>query len=231
MTGRLTIKELPNSEKPYEKCINKGVEYLSDAELLAVILRTGTVGAMSTDIAQKVLSKIKPENNLRYLDKLSRKELLSIKGIGQVKALQIMCLCEIAKRINISKALEKISLNSPKSIADYYMPRMSFLTQEELIVAMFDNGNHFIDSACVFKGTVNSSLVSPREIFIEALKKEAVKIVLLHNHPGSIMLPSREDLEFTNKMVKIGDLLGLKVIDHIIIGDGSYYSFLEKGLL
>ncbi len=231
MTRRLTMKELPDSEKPYEKCLNKGVKYLSDAELLAVILRTGTIGEKSIDLADRVLSNIIPKGCLRYLQKLSLKDLMSIKGIGRVKALQIMCICEIAKRINSSKAFEKLKLDSPRSIADYYMPYMSALKQEELIIAVFDNGNHFIESVSVFKGTVNSSIVSAREIFVEALKKEAVKLVILHNHPSSVISPSKADIDFTKRIVESGDILGIKVMDHIIIGDGSYFSFLENNLI
>ncbi|MBO5371802.1 MAG: DNA repair protein RadC [Lachnospiraceae bacterium] len=228
MNHHLTVKELPESEKPYEKCLRYGVEYLSDAELLAVIIRTGTMGKRSIDLAQEILSR--KEKNLLNLYALSINELKEISGIGMVKAIQLKCLAEITKRIT-KATRQNISLASSASIAAYYMEELRHENREKLLLCMFDSKCALLGDAIISIGTVNASLISPREIFKEALTAQAVQIVLIHNHPSGIPMPSAQDKIVTRRIQECGELMGIQLSDHIIIGDNRYFSFKEENLL
>ena len=226
-----TLKELPVSERPYEKCEKNGTAMLSDAELLAVILRSGTKDQTAIDLATKVLSIDPFYEGILGICHTSREELQKIPGIGKVKAMQILCIAELSNRLASAKVEDKISFHSPASIADYYMERMRYLSTEEVILAMTDNKNRLICDRVLSKGTVNCSLVSPREVFLMALEFHAVHILLVHNHPSGDATPSRQDIEITEHLARLGDMMQLPLIDHIIVGDGSYVSFRESGLL
>ena len=229
MDRHLTVKELPESEKPYEKCLQYGTERLSDAELLAVIIRTGTAGKRSIDLAQEILSV--REKNLLNLHRLSLKELMEIPGIGTVKAVQLKCLAEITKRMAKATRIRSVELNSAWSVASYYMEELRHEDREKLMLCMFDSKSILIGEEIISIGTVNASLVSPREIFIRALSNQAVCIILLHNHPSGFPLPSVQDKLVTRKIQECGELLGVHLSDHIIIGDNQYFSFKEENLL
>ncbi len=226
-----SMKELPVQERPYERCLERGPEALSDAELLAVIIRTGAQGESSLDLARKVLSLGRKEDGLSTILHLSAPELCSLKGIGEVKAVQILCVGELSKRIAQSSREKELVLDSPGSIAAYYMERMRHQEQEDMVAVFFDTKNHLLKDMLLTRGTVNSSLVSPREIFIEALRYHAVYVVLLHNHPSGNPEPSKEDMLVTQRIEHSGAMLGIRLIDHIIIGDNKYISFKERGLL
>ena len=229
MNHHLTVKELPESEKPYEKCLHYGAEYLSDAELLAVIIRTGMKGMKSTDVAQKILNcKEKSLLNLYYL---SIQELTDIPGVGMVKAVQIKCLAEITKRITKTVRLREVTLNSASSVAAYFMEDMRHEDKEKLVICMFDSKCVLLGKSVISVGTINSSLVSPREIFCCALKNQAVYIILLHNHPRGAPIPSVQDKLVTKRIRDCGELIGIHLSDHIIIGDNNYFSFKEENLL
>ena len=230
MAQHLTVKELPITEKPYEKCIKKGAEFLSDSELLAVIIRTGSQGIKSTDLANSILKEWGESKGLSGLFDLSINRLKKIKGIGDVKAVQIKCICELSKRISKSQASNNLYMNSPQTIAAYYMEELRHEQQEQLVIAMFNTKNALIADKVISKGTVDCSIISPREIFIEALKREAVNLVIIHNHPSGDVTPSKEDLHTTKRLKECGALIGISVIDHIIIGDNKYLSFNERGL-
>lgn len=230
MAQHLTVKELPITEKPYEKCIKKGAEFLSDSELLAVIIRTGSQGIKSTDLANSILKECGESKGLSGLFDLSINRLKKIKGIGDVKAVQIKCICELSKRISKSQASNNLYMNSPQTIAAYYMEELRHEQQEQLVIAMFNTKNALIADKVISKGTVDCSIISPREIFIEALKREAVNLVIIHNHPSGDVTPSKEDLHTTKRLKECGALIGISVIDHIIIGDNKYLSFNERGL-
>lgn len=229
MNHHLTVKELPESEKPYEKCLRFGAEYLSDAELLAVIIRTGTAGRKSIEVAQEILSR--NEKSLLNLCYLSIKELKLIPGIGTVKAIQLKCLVEITKRLTRATRIRNVSLNSASSVASYYMEELRHEDREKLMLCMFDSQCALLGDEVISVGTVNASLVSPREIFQRALADHAVYIILLHNHPSGIPLPSTQDRLVTRKIQECGELLGIHLSDHIIIGDNQYFSFKEENLL
>ncbi len=229
MNHHLTVKELPESEKPYEKCLRFGPEYLSDAELLAVIIRTGTVGKKSIEVAQEILNR--REKNLLNLYLLSLKDLIAIPGIGTVKAVQLKCLAEITKRMTKATRIHEVSLNSAHSVASYYMEELRHEDREKLILCMFDSKCALLGDEVISVGTINASLISPREIFKQALINQAVYIILLHNHPSGSPKPSLQDKLVTRRIQECGELIGVHLSDHIIIGDNQYFSFKEKNLL
>lgn len=229
MENRLTIKDLPDSERPYEKFLKHGPEHLSDAELLAVIIKSGTNGLKSVEVAQNFLNQ--KNRNLMNLYDVSYEEMQKMKGIGKVKAIQLKCIAELSNRITATKYRQHISLTNAKAVAMYYMEKLRHETQEQLILCMFDSKCRLIADAVVTKGSVNSSIVPPREIFMEALQKHAVHIILLHNHPSGVSAPSREDDEATGRIAECGQMIGIPLSDHIIIGDHNYYSYRESGLL
>jgi len=227
MHNHLTVKELPDSEKPYEKCLSYGAEYLSDAELLAVILRTGTRGLTSVEVAQQVL--LGGNRSLLNLYDYPLGQLMKIPGIGKTKAVQLKCIGEISRRIAGERRIRRLSFTDPASIADYYMETYRHKRREHFVVCMFDSKCHFLGDRLMTIGSVNASLISPREVFIEALEAHAVYIILLHNHPSGQPQPSRADVEVTERIAECGSLLQIELSDHIIIGDNNYYSFREKG--
>lgn len=226
MTHNLTVKELPDSERPYEKFLKDGAGALSDAELLAVIIRSGTNGRKSVEIAQDFLNS--GNRNLLNLYETSFDEMLRIPGIGKVKAIQLKCIAELSKRIARTTYQERVCLDEARTIADYYMERLRHEKQECLIVAMFDAKCHLIDDVLLTIGSATAAFVSPREIFLEALSRKAVHIVLLHNHPSGSPEPSEQDDEVTRRITACGGMIGITLMDHIIIGDNSYYSYHEQ---
>ena len=228
MKEHCTIKELSDSEKPYEKFLRYGAKYLSDAELLAVIIRTGTSGKKSVEVAQDVLNR---RENLLNLYRLSFKELTEISGIGKVKAIQLKCLAEITRRMTMATRLSNVSLNSASAVAAYYMEALRHEEREKLLLCMFDSRCVLLGEEVISVGTINASLISPREIFKLALMNQAVYIILLHNHPSGDPVPSTMDRQVTHRVEQSGEMLGIHLSDHIIIGDNKYFSFKEENLL
>lgn len=228
---KLTMKEMLGSEQPYEKCILSGAKVLSDAELLAVIIRTGTKGEKSIELSSKVLTLSSNNQGILGLNHLSYHDLLKIKGIGKVKAIQILCIVELSRRIAKASARNNLSFTSPVTIADYYMEDLRHEEQEHLILMMLNTKSKLLCDKVLTKGTVNASLISPREIFIESLRNDAVFIILVHNHPSGDPLPSKEDIAVTMRIKEAGTLIGVLLLDHIIIGDNRYISMKERGIL
>lgn len=226
MDKKLTIKEMPDSEKPYEKFLKYGPRALSDAELLAVIIKSGTNGLKSVEVAQNFLNTGK--RNLLNLYDIPYEDILKIRGIGKVKAIQLKCIAELSKRISETKYHNKICLDHPSTIADYYMERVRHEHREHLFVCMFDNKCRLIEDAILSVGSVDASIVSPREVFLTALKCRAVHLVLVHNHPSGVPEPSNADDAVTKRIFECGRLMGISLLDHVIIGDQSYYSYREK---
>lgn len=229
MKTHITMKEMPESEQPLEKCIRYGARALSDAELLAVILKTGTRNLTALQLAQFFLSR--KEKNLLNLVNMRPEEMKEIPGIGQVKAAQLKCIAELAERIAKTSRLRDVRLNEPASVAGYYMESLRHKTKENLLLAMFDAKSHLLGEETISVGTVTNSLVSPREIFIIAMEYRAAHIVLLHNHPSGDPTPSEADLAVTRRVAEGGRILEIVLADHIIIGDNRYISFRENGLL
>ncbi|PKM95922.1 MAG: hypothetical protein CVU84_03725 [Firmicutes bacterium HGW-Firmicutes-1] len=225
---RLTVKELPTDERPYEKLEKYGASVLSDAELLAIIIKSGSRRERSIDVAQKVLKL--NTRGLAGIHQLSLKELETIPGIGRVKAIQIKSIAELSTRISKNSAIQKLQISSPGSVANIYMEEMRHLQQEHLKIVLLDTKNNIISDHTISIGTVNASLVNPREVFIHALKNLAVHIIILHNHPSGDPTPSKEDISITKRITEASEIIGIKLLDHIIIGDGKYISLREKGI-
>ncbi len=216
-------------ELPYEKCIAKGVEYLSNAELLAVVIRTGTNGRSAVELGQEILDL--QAGDLLNLYQLNLNELQRVTGIGKVKAIQLKCIGEISKRIASANRFSQIVLNDAETVATYYMEQLRHREKEHLLISMYDSKCRLLGDEIISIGTVNASLVSPREIFLKAMEYHAVHIILLHNHPSGIAVPSQSDKKVTDRVRQCGDLLGIELSDHIIIGDNEYYSFKEHGFI
>ena len=229
--SKTTMKERPRPEQPYEKCMDRGPEFLSDAELLAVILRCGSRDLTSLELAGQILGRCHFEEGLLGIYHLSLEELQDIRGVGPVKAVQIKCIAELSKRMAQASAGKKLDFCDPASIASYYMEVLRHEEQERLVCAMLDTRNHFLGDVTVTVGTVNTSLISPRELFLKALAFHAVHLVLIHNHPSGDPSPSREDLSVTRRISRAGELLGITLLDHIVIGDRQFVSLLGEGIL
>ena len=225
MSKHFTMKNLPKSERPYEKLLNYGEESLSDAELLAIILKTGTKTENSVDVARCLLEG--NHNNLLNLYDLSYRDLMKISGIGPVKALQLKAVAELSKRIARTNSGYHLNLNTPATIADYYMEQLRHKKEEVMIGAFFDSKCHFLGDVVISKGSVNFAYVSPREVFRYAFEYDAVMIIILHNHPSGDPTPSEDDVRITYRIGKGARILELQLVDHIIIGDNRYYSFKE----
>lgn len=231
MKNYYTLKELPLSERPYEKCEKYGSQALSDAELLAVVIRTGVRNERAVDVAARVLDQSSGYPGLIGLNHMDLNELKSIRGIGRVKAIQLLCIAELTKRMAKATNEGRLKMSTPEAVAHYYMQDMRHLTRERVLLIMLDSKSKILKDMVISTGTVSSTLLSPREIFLNALKYEAVNVILLHNHPSGDPTPSREDIQTTKRMQEAGNLIGIKLMDHIIIGDNKYISLSEKGLM
>lgn len=226
MSRHFTMKNLPESERPYEKFLKYGAESLSDAELLATIIKTGTAKENSVDIARQILQG--NHNNLLNLYDLSHRELMTFPGIGSIKAIQLKAVAELSKRIARTQSGYHLHMNDPCSIADYYMELLRHCKEEILMCAFFDTKCHFLGDVAISKGSVNYAYVSPRDIFRHAFDYSAVQFVLIHNHPSGDPTPSNDDIQITHRIQKGAQILELELLDHIIIGDNKYYSFYEN---
>lgn len=225
------IKEMACEERPYERCERFGASNLTDSELLAVLLRTGTRGESALQLAEKILHPIFSQKGVLNLHQWTYEQLRQIKGVGKVKALQILCISELAKRLAKASAQEGLNFSAPATIARYYMEDMRHAKQEMMKLLLLNTKTRLIGETDVSKGTVNMAVISPRELFVEALQKNAVYIVLLHNHPSGDPTPSKEDVLITRRIQDAGELIGIELLDHIIIGNNCYISLREKGFL
>ncbi len=225
------LKEMAEAERPYEKCIRYGAETLSNTELLAVLLRTGTKGVNSLELARLILQNKSGEEDLLQIHQITLQKLKEVKGIGKVKAIQILCLSELAKRLAKTSAKQRLAFDMPASIADYYMEELRHEKQEMMKLLMLDTKARLLGETTISKGTVNASLVTPRELFIKALDCGAVSIILVHNHPSGEPTPSQSDVLLTKRVKEAGNLIGIELLDHIIIGNNCYISFAEEKLI
>lgn len=225
---RLTIKEFPENERPREKLVKYGEKNLSDAELLAIILRTGSKNHTAISLAHQIIKDHK--QGIRYLYTATVEEISSIKGIGIAKATQIKAAIELGRRLSM-ESLIKCSIKSPLDVVDYLMEEMRYSMEENFNVVLLDTKNKVISVENITKGIVNASLVHPREVFKVAIRKNSTSMILAHNHPSGDPTPSKEDRSITKRLVKTGEIVGIHVLDHIIIGDGNYLSFKEMDML
>ena len=231
MENTHTIKELRDDQRPYDKCERFGAENLTDSELLAVLLRTGTRGHSALELADKILHPIFSQKGILNIHQWTYEQLIQVKGIGKVKALQILCLSELCKRLAKASAKKGLDFTTPESIAKYYMEDMRHSKREEMKLLLLNTKARLIGESDISKGTVNSAVVSPRELFLEALQKNAVFIILLHNHPSGDPTPSKEDIIVTKRVMEAGKLIGIELLDHIIIGNNCYTSMKEDNII
>ena len=224
-----TIKDLPLSERPREKLTRYGGKALSNVELLAIVIRTGHKEETAIELAQKILYM--DSSGLANLMDVTMEQLMDIKGIGQCKAAQVLAVVELSKRLNSLEGQDKIRVNSPVVLVNLLMNKMRFLKKEHFKIAILDTKNQIISIENISIGTLNASIVHPRDVFNIAIKKNANSIILVHNHPSGDTSPSDEDINVTNRLVEAGKLLGIKVLDHLIIGDNRYLSFKEERLM
>ncbi len=229
--SHLRIRDMSDHSKPTEKAESCGIRALSDAELLAVILRSGTREENVIALAERLLTLDSIHPGLTGLNYLSLKELMQLPGIGRVKAVQLKALTELSRRMAKEETRGRVRLNDPSSIADFFREDMRYLTKERVYAVFFDTAGNLLKEAMISEGTVNCSLISPREVFLEALSCGAVSMVLLHNHPSGDPEPSSADLAVTRNIHKLGEMLGIKLLDHIIIGGSLYVSLTERGIL
>ncbi len=222
----LLIKELSDNEKPRERLKNYGVSSLSNEELISIILRTGTKSLSVKDVSQNILKEISD------LKDLTINKLLQIKGIGEVKAITLIASVELGKRLYTKSIIKKdIKLTNVEAVYNLFKDYFYNLKQEQFIVIYLDTKKKLIDYKLLFIGTIDQSTVHPREIFKNAYLMSASYIICIHNHPSGVCNPSNEDLVFTNKLLEISKLMLIPLLDHLIIGNNEYYSFLENNLI
>lgn len=222
------IRDVPEEERPRERLVNKGAQSLSNQELLAIILRTGTINESVLQVSQRVLQYFE---GLRLLKNASIEELMQIKGIGKAKAIQILASLELGQRIVQLHPDEKYTIRSPEDGANYVMEELRFLQQEHFVTVYLNTKNQVLHKQTVFIGSLNASIVHPREVYKEAIRRSAASVICFHNHPSGDPSPSREDIEVTKRLAESGKLLGIELLDHIIIGDKQYVSLKERGYI
>ena len=224
-----SIKEIPLNDRPREKMAANGAAVLTDAELIAILLRTGTAEKSAIDIASEMTADGGLYKRLAGITRLN--ELTNIKGLGQAKAATVLAALEIGRRIASAKPIEKIHLSCPQDVANFLMPRLRYAAKEQFVVILLNGKNKVIGTEVVSEGSLSSSIVHPREVYAPAILHHAAAIMVAHNHPSGDPKPSLEDEEVTRMLSRSGKVLGIPMIDHVIIGDGNYYSFLENEAL
>lgn len=225
---RPTMKELPEDSRPRERLLKEGAEALSEIELLAILLGTGSREVTALELASLVMARFK---SLRLLVDATVEELSEVKGVGPAKASQVKAALELARRLSQFSDLPRPVIKSPDDAAGLVMEEMRHLDREHFRALLLNTRNQVIGTDKVSVGTLNSSTVHPRELFRSAIKRSAASVILVHNHPSGDPTPSREDLDITARLGEAGKIIGIEVLDHIIIGDNRFTSFKAKGLL
>lgn len=223
------IRELPFEDRPREKMLQRGVGALTDAELVAILLRTGTAEKSALRISQELTADGGLYRRLAGITDL--KELMQVKGLGQAKAAAVLAALEIGRRIASARPLDKVHFGRPQDGARFLMPRLRYANIEQFVVILLNTKNKVIGTEIVSEGSISGSIVHPREVYKPAILQHAASIAVAHNHPSGDPSPSDEDRELTKMVFAAGEALGIPLLDHIIIGDGIYYSFLEAGAL
>lgn len=226
--SNVMIRDVPSEERPRERMIQLGAAALSNAELLAILLRTGTSSQSSLHLAQHVLAQT---GGLSGLTDSTIESLVQLKGVGPAKAVQILAGVELGRRISRTIPEERVTIRSPQDAAQYVMDEMQYLKQEHFVCLYLDTKNQVINKETVFVGSLNAAIVHPREIFRKAIQRASAAVVCMHNHPSGDPNPSGEDLNVTRRLKEAGELIGIDVLDHIIIGQQTFYSMKEHGHL
>jgi DNA repair protein RadC len=225
-----SIKEWPEDERPREKLMKHGAASLSDSELLAILINTGSGKQSALDLAKKLLREYHSMRNLAGLSVSDLKQK-KFKGIGKVKAAKLAAAFEIARRLASTRTEDSAPIRTPEDVAKRYLPELRDLKQEIFMVLCLNSSNKIIQERTVTKGILNSSLTHPREVFREAILENAASVILLHNHPSGNPEPSREDIQITKQLVEAGKIIGIAVHDHIIIAGDGFTSMVERGLM
>ncbi|UXH46864.1 DNA repair protein RadC [Rossellomorea vietnamensis] len=222
------IRDFPQDERPRERMIQSGAASLSNQELLAILLRTGTKSESVLQLSNRLLNQF---DGLNLLKDASLEEITKTKGIGLAKAVQIMAAVEFGRRISNLTFDDRYSIRSPEDGANYVMNDMRFLAQEHFVCLYLNTKNQVLHKQTIFIGSLNASIVHPREVFKEAFRRSAASIICIHNHPSGDPTPSREDIEVTKRLVECGRIIGIDILDHLIIGEKKFISLKEKGYL
>jgi DNA repair protein RadC len=222
---KIKILDMQKEERPRERLIKNGASALSDSELLAIILRTGSKKENVINLSQRILG----EYNIKQLSQINLTQLMKIHGIKESKATQISACFEIARRLESFNSVEKPKISSPEDVYRRLFPRMREQKKEMFIELCLDTKNQILKEEVISVGSLNANVVHPREVFKLALTESAAHIIVAHNHPSGDPTPSREDIEITKKLVETGTIMGITVLDHVIIGDGRHFSMKEAG--
>lgn len=220
----IKLKEIPLSERPYEKLEMQGAENLSNSELLAIIIKTGTKEESALTLAQRVLNLNKQNGDLTFLQDISLNEYMKIKGIGKVKAIQLKAVCELAKRIGAPTDKSNIIIKTPQDVAKLLMKQMKHEKRELAKLILLNNKNIIQKIIDISIGASNFAVIEPKDVLAEAIKAQAPKIILVHNHPSGDPTPSQADFNITDRIYDSSQLLGIELLDHIIIGDEKFES-------
>lgn len=224
----MLMRDFPHDERPRERFVNQGAESLANHELIALLIQTGSKSESVLALANKLLIHF---DGLRLLKDASLDELKSIKGIGTAKAIQLLAAIELGRRVSNLQYRDRYCIKSPDDAANYMMNEMRFLTQEHFVCLYLNTKNQVMHKQIVFIGSLNASIVHPREVFKEAFRRSAASIICLHNHPSGDPTPSREDIEVTKRLLECGKIIGIDMLDHIIIGENKFVSLKEKGYI
>ncbi|AQS57403.1 RadC family protein [Novibacillus thermophilus] len=222
------IRDVPPDERPRERLMQYGAAALSNAELLAILLRTGTSSLSAVHLAERILAHT---GGLKGLTDSTIESLVELKGVGPAKAIQILAGVELGRRISRSLPEERFTVRSPQDAADLMMDELQHLAQEHFVCLFLNTKNQVIGKDTIFIGSLNASIVHPREVFRRAIQRASAAVICLHNHPSGDPSPSAEDRNVTKRLQEAGKLLGIDVLDHIIIGEQSFYSMKENGLM
>lgn len=224
----MMIKELPLDERPREKMQDKGPQAMANSELLAILLRTGTREESALRLAEKLLEK---QGGLAGIGAATETDIERVKGIGAAKAMTILAAVELGRRVHSLAPSQKPVIRTPDDVAALLMPRLRYETKEFFMAILLSTKNHVLKTPVISVGSLNASVVHPRELFREAIQASAASIILVHNHPSGDPAPSPEDVELTRRLLEAGRLMDMAVLDHVVIGDGRFVSMKEKGII
>ncbi len=222
------IRELPPEQRPRERMLKEGATSLSDIDLLAIMLRTGTAKSSAMELAAAILSRFK---DLRVLSQATIEELSEIKGIGPVKAVQVKAALELGRRLAALPAEERTIIRCPEDVCSLLMEDLRNMDREYFLALLLNTKNQVLAKETISIGTLNASMVHPRELFKVAIRRSAAAVILVHNHPSGDPTPSREDIALTKRLQEAGEIIGIDVLDHIVIGDNRFTSLKSQGLI
>lgn len=225
----LRIKDLAEEDRPREKLLSKGISALTDAELIAILIGSGSKNESAVDLGKKILGSV--SHNLNELGKLSIHDLMKMKGIGQAKAITILAALELGRRRKASEIIKKKKISQSRDVLEYFQPLLADLHYEEFWVLLLNRSNRVVNKIKISQGGISGTVIDVRLILKKAIENETSSIILCHNHPSGNLEPSESDKKITLKLQKAGQLMDIQVIDHVIISDNNYFSFADEGLL